>query len=576
MTDDPTGGSAGRAGGRVRAAGLVILVLVLGWALTSTSNPAPHSGGDNAAYVALADALLDGEGYVEPWDPARPPHTKYPPVFALALAAAMALGASTWAGLKTVPLLFGIAAVGGTWAWVHGRRGPVWATAVALLTGCSTAFLYHAHILLSDMPFLALTVGALAAAEGGRRAAGAAARGSDVHVGPSLGSTALAVVLVALAVLTRTAGAPLALALVAGLVLAKRVRAAAVSAAVLAVPMAAWWLRGRGIQAEGAYLNEFWMANPYRPELGEIGWTGLIPRALENAFGYVGGHLPVALVGPSSLGVALGLVVVALAVAGWWRSVRSGIGAAEIFVPLYLGLILVWPVVWSGDRFVLPLLPFVLFYAASALEAGVRAVRPAAVLPVLAACGAGLLLAEGAAVVGAADRAAACRGAVRAGGPWACAGQGMVQFTEAARWSGTNLPAGSVVLTRKPRIWYAMSGVPTRTYPFVADPDVLLEAAAEAGATYVLLDLVGAQAQLLATAIGARPGAFCSVAGFGPADGARTELLGILPEPLRVATEPGAAPTIGACPADMRGSGVDLPPYTSSSSIPIRTSSSPP
>ncbi|MBT8404236.1 MAG: hypothetical protein KJP18_10280, partial [Gemmatimonadetes bacterium] len=250
-------------GGLGVGAGLLVLAVILTWALTSTANPAPHSGGDNAGYVALADALLDGEGYVEPWDPARPPHTKYPPVFALALAVAMALGASTWAALKGVPLLFGITAAGATWAWVHGRRGPVWATAVAILTGCSAVFLYHVHILLSDVPFLALTVGALAAAEGGRRVAAASKRpsGSEAHgaartdTPPEKGGSAsfgpwvLAVVLAALAVLTRTAGAPLAVALVAGAALHGRTRRAALTAAALAVPIGAWWARGRGVEA---------------------------------------------------------------------------------------------------------------------------------------------------------------------------------------------------------------------------------------------------------------------------------------------------------------------------------------
>ena len=43
-------------------------------------NPAPHNGGDNAGYLSLAHSLATGAGYVEAWDPALAPHTKYPPL----------------------------------------------------------------------------------------------------------------------------------------------------------------------------------------------------------------------------------------------------------------------------------------------------------------------------------------------------------------------------------------------------------------------------------------------------------------------------------------------------------------
>ncbi|NCG33850.1 MAG: hypothetical protein GWP44_13350, partial [Proteobacteria bacterium] len=44
-------------------------------------NPAPHTGGDNAAYVSLAYSLVVDGSYTEAFDPAGLPHTKYPPVF---------------------------------------------------------------------------------------------------------------------------------------------------------------------------------------------------------------------------------------------------------------------------------------------------------------------------------------------------------------------------------------------------------------------------------------------------------------------------------------------------------------
>ena len=66
---------------------LVAEAAVLFLAFSST----PHNGGDNAGYVALAHSLLTRGEYLELWDPAAPPHTKYPPVFPLILAGFIAL-----------------------------------------------------------------------------------------------------------------------------------------------------------------------------------------------------------------------------------------------------------------------------------------------------------------------------------------------------------------------------------------------------------------------------------------------------------------------------------------------------
>lgn len=570
----------------VLATVLVVSCFAVVWALRATWHPAPHSGGDNAAYVALADALLEGRGYTEVWDPAAPPHTKYPPVFPLALAAAIGLGATTWGALKVVPLLFGVVALLGAAAWGWRRRGPLWGVVVALVTGWSAAFLHYSHYLLSDVPFLAFIMVALWLVERRRDDPWGAVVGGPPPPAPGeeeagrpavgAGSVAAAFAVAALALFTRSAGLPLLLAIGIWLVLARRWRAAVAGAIAVGIPAAWWFLRARHAVGDGAYSREFWMVDPYQPDLGEIGLFGLVPRAVENAVGYLVSHLPAALTG-SGEGLALaGVAVGALAVIGWARAVAREPGPVELFVPLYFGLILVWPVVWSGDRFVLPLVPIVIVYAGEALGWAVARFRAEIAVPAMATGVLVLLTVQGAGVAYASGVSGDCRAAARVGGPWACSGTGMVQFTEAARWAGENAREGAVTLTRKPRIWYAMGGTPTRTYPFLSDPDSLLAAAEGAGATYVVLDVVAGQARLLASAIAARPAAFCSVAGFGGgAGGLRTELLGILPAEGGDPTDADEV-TLASCPAEMRGSGAALSPYRSSMPIPILSPSSSP
>lgn len=503
-------------------AGLVALQLVL---LLGVFLPSPHPGGDNAGYVALGHALLSGEGYTELWDPARPPHTKYPPVFPALLAAAMALGASGWASLKVVPVAAGLVTVAAVFLWARRRLGLRAGAATALLTGLSPALLYHGHWLLSDVPFLAFVMLALWLLD----------ETPDAPAPPPARSRlAAGLVFVILACLTRTAGLPLALAVLAAWLLAGHRRRAGVAGGALALPLGAWFVRGRLVgPGEGRYGSEFFLLDPYQPDLGPAGPGDFVARAGENLIGYLGRYIPEAMVGQGGGWAALltGVLVI-LAAVGWWARTRRRPGPAELFLPLYTAVILVWPAVWSGDRFALPLVPLLLAFAAAGLarllEGGRRtrwAPAAGATLAVLVGLGAGVDWLESR------QEAARCRGALEAAGPWACGGGALVDFVATARWAGDNLPGESAALTRKPRIWYVMSGVPTRTYPFSEAPGVLLDEAGDAGARFVVLDFVGGQgARFVGAALLDRPDRFCQVGAFGGGQGVpATRLLRIGP-----------------------------------------------
>ena len=152
--------------GRSRLLALAISLFVSAVLVVSAFNPAPHNGGDNAAYVTLAYSLAQHGTYTDLYDPAGLPHTKYPPVFPGLLAVLLLLGARTWTALKAVTALSTIAAVGFTFLWAERRLGPWPACAVALLLAISSAVVYYSHWILSDPLFVAFTMAALWALEG--------------------------------------------------------------------------------------------------------------------------------------------------------------------------------------------------------------------------------------------------------------------------------------------------------------------------------------------------------------------------------------------------------------------------
>lgn len=521
---------------RVVLAGALVAALAA-ILLGSVAIPAPHDGGDNATYLSLAHSLVSGRGYTELWDPQVPPHTKYPPVFPLALAALMTVGVTTWGGFK----FFMALAVGGAavfaFAWASRRSGPVAAAAVAVLVLLSGGWLQASRWVLSEPLFLLFTFAALWAAE----------RSSTQRWALLAGGLAI------LAFFTRSAGLPLVLALLGALVIAREVRTAAILGVAFLVPGLAWFLRARQ-GGQGAYQSEFWMADPYQPALGTVGWLDLPGRAWANLQTYVGGVLPgewwPGVTGAWAL--ALGVVLVGLAAWGWVARVRARPGAAELFVPLYVGLILVWPEVWAGDRFTLPLYPLALLYGGEALAQASRRLGGAATFGILALAFLGLAAPTIPRWLALSDEGRTCRRVAGDTDPVVCHRAGFQELRVVAEWAGVNLPEGSVVLNRKSSLFYIFGGPPGRIFPFATDPGPLLAEADRLGARYVLLDHVDGIAPFyVGEVLAAYPGAFCHLVGWGT-EGVvlRTDLFGIRPPEERL---PGLSPDqLTTCPEGYR------------------------
>lgn len=535
---------------------VVLLSAVL---VTGAFNPAPHTGGDNAGYVSLAYGLLTTGSYTEVFDPARLPHTKYPPVFPAILAGLIWLGARTWLALKSTAAVSTVLTVGLTYLWAERRLRPWSAFAVAALVGVSSAVVYYSHWILSDPVFLALTMGALWAL--------ATAANED---GNHPGWLAAGILLAGLAYFTRSAGLPLVVATLAWLAIERRWRSLALAAVVIGAPAFAWWLRGAG--APDSYGTEFWMADPYQPALGTIGVLGLLPRAVANLWAYVTRHVPGGIVGGSAGWVAvLGVVLTATTLYGWVRTLLKRVGPAELFFPLYAGLILLWPEVWGGDRFALPLFPLIFLYSAVALRDLTHRLPSLLRTLTLAACLLAIALPATLQWARQGVSARACARAVRSRGPFACYGPGVAAFAAAAGWAGAALPEGAAVMTRKPRMFYVLSGVPSRTFPFSDDPAAQLALADTLGARYVLLDgWDGLASRYVGGAVVRSPGAFCYVRPFGRPGAGGAQLLGILPAEARDESPSTSRQVrLAPCPPDYAVAPAQEPQSSSSGRIPL-------
>lgn len=444
-------------------------------------DPKPFLGGDNAGYMILADALRMGRGYRDIYLPGVPLHAQYPPVYPSILALASLLGGGLIA-FKTLSVVFTTASVAVLYLLARKRLDDVAAFAVVVPFALSPLLLDYSHWVLSEPPFLLLTLVALWA-------------GVGIDQGGSR-SVILATTFALLAYLTRAAGLPLVAALVVALAWRREWKRVLWVGVVSALVVGGWWAWGH-LAATGSarvYTNNFLLINPYQPELGYVGPGDLVVRLVNNVRLYSVEVLPRALAGagplgtPLLLGILVALTLLALAIAGWGRAVgRRRIGLPEAFAFFYAGLILLWPQVWTDKRFLLPLLPVILLFA---MEGGVwafgflRVRRPGWVLPAAGVLITLLAVPDHARTASINQR---CLRFYRQGDRLACYPPAWRSFFQAATWVRDNTPPDAVVISRKPRLFFLFARRQGDVYPFTTDGQKILGFFDSLGASYVVV-----------------------------------------------------------------------------------------
>ncbi len=314
---------------------------------------------DSAIYISLARALVEGNGYTY----MGYPHTKYPPGFPLLMAPVVALAGDRFALLRALMVACAAASVGLTWALVRRSNSSLVAAAVSLMTASSFALVVETTSVLSDLPYMAVSLAALVAAD----------RYREGRSGRALGVT---IALVVAAWSVRLVGFTLALAVAADVVgdgragpLRRRVGHAVVVVGVMAAVMGAWTVRNSAVgqrlppemQEALSYERELIAVNPADPRSATIGVKDLA-RRLRNNLRYYEGLLTGLLVGPGETPPLLRHTLAVLCLGGWAIAAVRRRSALEWYILFYGSIHLLWPST-QGPRFLVPVLPMVFFYA---------------------------------------------------------------------------------------------------------------------------------------------------------------------------------------------------------------------
>jgi hypothetical protein len=301
---------------------------------------------DDAIYVVLAKALASGEGYRMINMPGAPHATHFPPGYPLLLAALWTVLPSfpdNIVAFKFVNALFlaGTAVLTYRFARTMLGLGPVGSFVGAAVGTISVVVLMITGVVLSEPLYMLLVIPTLLVAEGA----------ADDGTMPR---AAAAGALIGVLALVRTVGVFLLPAAVLVMLVRRRWRAAAVTAAVALAFIGPWqfWVSRYQGETPAPFVGKYgaygpWLADGYRA--GGFSFArAVLEKNANELFGFLGYiTLPVASIWPRLL--SLGAVLAMVAIGGW--SARRRIPVTLVFLLAYGAVILAWP--FEPTRFAL-------------------------------------------------------------------------------------------------------------------------------------------------------------------------------------------------------------------------------
>lgn len=443
----------------------VLLAGILLLASGLTFDPKLYINGDNVDYILLAQGILrEGTFWGSP---------TLPPLFPMLLAPIQAIFGAALLPQKMLVLGMYLAAGPLLMRLTDRALAPVWSLTVVAGAMITVPMLEFSHYVMSEIPFFFFSLAALWAGER------ALDRMAPRPAGIAAGQVLLLLpffLLAGLAFYTRTIGGVLLAAFPIVLLLKRRWSLLLLSLALGGLVLLPWILRTYASGPDGdSYFNQMICMNPYFPERGRLDLAAFWRRVLANGQRYFSQEIPLSIIAFAYRSTYTGHLQAAPALPGWSGLPVAGLlllsmiraarrlPLAVVYAALFLAVCMLWPQIWGSIRFVLPILPLCFLFFAIGLMDGLAAclaARPVARGVMTAALGMVLVL-------GAHNAYLYGKEAGHYPPRWAI-------YFRAAEWAGKTLPAGSMILDRKPKIFTLVSGLPATTFPREGDDAKML------------------------------------------------------------------------------------------------------
>jgi len=450
----------------------LLILFLLAYTLLSLLlfNPRLFTGGDNASYIILAESIVSGKGYRDIHLPDEPQHTKFPFGFPLLLSLPMFLFGSNFIVLKFIVLLTGICSIFFLYKISEMLLGDRVILHIPLYLSLPLLLAYNSRI-LSEVPFICISLGAIYFFMKTRD------DGALFYY--------LSFVFAAYSFLTRTAGISLVIAMMLFLLIKKQYKYFFAFLIVFGIMVVPWFIRNASIPQEQSYIEQLIAKDPYQPLLGRASIIDYALRVWRNVGFYSTKVIPKITLHAITSEIALvfvGLGLLAVITIGFIRRLRN-VTVIELYLVFTLCILLLWPDVWSSDRFLLPIVWVLSLY----LIAGMCWLAEKIHLPVLSYILVAVIAILNAYVIGInAKQMLTIRERYIAGDRYAGYRDDWRNYFHVVDAVKMHVPKDKVVMARKPEFVYVVAGNKSFRYPFTEDRERVKQAIRQSD--YIIID----------------------------------------------------------------------------------------
>ncbi|MBN1130349.1 MAG: hypothetical protein JXA71_15260 [Chitinispirillaceae bacterium] len=436
-------------------------------------SPDFSTNGDDAKYYLLGKSLFSGNGYRDLFDPQNPVQSFYPPLFP-GLIGFTGMFSDSPMLPKMVIGVISACVILLLFYYVRPLGSSV-LIPLLLVSSLSFSFASHATLLMSEIPYLFATLASLLLLEGYRRRGG-------------LGGWFWAAAIVSVTpTFIRTVGITFSAAWIVTTILDKRYKQAAAHALLLIAGM--MFLRYL-TEGNGSYADALFSKNLYDPELGLVTVTDLVSRVGQNVSLLFFSLLPRSLLGiplTRTMAITASFLLLIPAFIGWIRNFRLPTRFVSFYVFFYLGMISFQQTQWVGERFLIPLIPFLALFLFLGLETIMDRIVPSFSKPVQSSKSlrmkGGVLwfAAIGITVINFSGHLQSIKMNTGLPGDWK-------NFYSCADWIRLNTPSDAIVVNRKPELFYLRAQRKGFVYPFSHDVEKVIAGLQQGNARYCVLD----------------------------------------------------------------------------------------
>ena len=416
-------------------------------------DPKLFCGGDNAIYIILTESIVSGQGYKDMYLPEEPPHSQYPFGFPLLLSLPLLIFGKNLIVLKSLVLLTGLVSFIFVYLIAKSLFKDKANITMLFYLSLPIPYLYNVRI-LTEIPFMCFSLGALYFFIRVRK-------NSEFFYYVSF-------IFATYAFFIRTAGVSLIIAMMLFLILKKQYKYFVIFLFIFLVFFLPWQIRNAHIPREVNYLAQLLAKDPYQIAVGRANFFDLLMRVLENCTFYSFTILPkmlASIILSRLLAGILGVIFIVLISIGFLKKIRR-FSAIELYFILSIMVMLVWPRIWSSERFVLPVLPFFVFYVFGGLLWIAGKIRFEYFVKIVIGI---LIFTNFVAII------LYSRGTIRAnmsflkGDRYAGYHDDWRNYFMIIDWVGENSPSDKIIMARKPEFVYLLSRRKSLTYPITSD-----------------------------------------------------------------------------------------------------------